>query len=74
MPTAELDRVIKELDKQMKEAAKALEFEKAALLRDQMIELKGLLALQQAGAKNAPIWEQDRVLATVADDEVMSDG
>ncbi len=73
LPTAELDRVIKELDRQMKEAAKALEFEKAALLRDQIVELKGVLALQQAGAKNAPIWEQDRVLATIEDDEVMED-
>jgi excinuclease ABC subunit B len=69
MPAAELDRVIRELEKQMKEAAKALEFEKAALLRDQMTELKGVLALQQAGAKNAPIWEQDRVLAAVENDE-----
>jgi excinuclease ABC subunit B len=69
MPSVELNQVIKELDKQMKEAARALEFEKAAMLRDEMMELKGLLALQEAGARNAPIWEQDRVLATVTDDE-----
>ncbi|MBN1311240.1 MAG: excinuclease ABC subunit UvrB [Anaerolineae bacterium] len=69
MPTAELGRLIKELEKQMKQAAKNLEFEKAALLRDQMMELKGLFALQQAGAQDAPIWEQDRVLAVFEDDE-----
>jgi excinuclease ABC subunit B len=46
MPTAELDQVIKELDKQMKEAAKALEFEKAALLRDEMMDDEGVGAVE----------------------------
>ena len=55
----------------MKTAAKSLEFEKAALLRDQVIEMKGPLALKQAGREKAPIWEQDRVLATIEDDEDM---
>jgi excinuclease ABC subunit B len=36
----ELTRLIKELDKQMKKSAKNLEFEKAALLRDRMTELR----------------------------------
>jgi excinuclease ABC subunit B len=36
----ELDRLIRDLERQMKEAAKQLEFEKAALLRDQIIELR----------------------------------
>jgi excinuclease ABC subunit B len=44
LPKDELHRMIKELEAEMKRAAKALEFEKAALLRDQMVELKGTLA------------------------------
>ena len=31
----------------MRRAAKSLEFEKAAMLRDQMIELKGVLASRE---------------------------
>lgn len=44
LPKDEMHRMIKELEKEMKSAAQALEFEKAALLRDQMIELKQALA------------------------------
>jgi len=40
----DLQRVIAELEKQMKEAAKNLEFERAAALRDEMYELKSILA------------------------------
>jgi excinuclease ABC subunit B len=36
----EVTRLIKELEVQMKQAAKNLEFEKAALLRDRIIELR----------------------------------
>ncbi|HET7037060.1 MAG TPA: excinuclease ABC subunit UvrB [Thermomicrobiaceae bacterium] len=36
----ELARLIKDLERQMKDASKMLEFEKAALLRDQIIELR----------------------------------
>jgi excinuclease ABC subunit B len=36
----EIVRLIKELESQMKKAAKNLEFEKAALLRDRIIELR----------------------------------
>ncbi len=43
----ELDRLIRELEKSMKAAAKDLEFEKAAALRDQIIELRRLMVLQQ---------------------------
>jgi excinuclease ABC subunit B len=39
----ELQRLIAEMEKQMKEAAKNLEFEKAAAIRDEMYELKSLL-------------------------------
>ncbi len=44
MPRNELQKIINEMEKQMKEAAKNLEFERAAALRDEMYELKTLLA------------------------------
>src|SRR5215217_1457205 len=40
IPRDELLRMVKELEAQMKAAARDLEFEKAALLRDQIIELR----------------------------------
>ncbi len=45
LPKDELYRLIRDLEAQMKQAAKELEFEKAALLRDQMVELKQTLAV-----------------------------
>jgi len=39
----ELTRIISELEKQMKDAAKNLEFEKAAMLRDQIYEMRGIM-------------------------------
>jgi excinuclease ABC subunit B len=50
IPKDELLRMIKEVERQMKDAAKNLEFEKAALLRDQVIELRRTLALEDTGA------------------------
>jgi excinuclease ABC subunit B len=47
LPRDELYRLIKDLEAQMKEAARALEFEKAALLRDQVIELRRTLAVEE---------------------------
>jgi excinuclease ABC B subunit len=44
LPKDELHRMIKELETEMKAAAKALEFEKAAVLRDQVMELRQILA------------------------------
>jgi excinuclease ABC subunit B len=44
MPRDELLRLVKDLEFQMKNAAKELEFERAALLRDQVVELRGILA------------------------------
>ena len=41
---AELQRMMSEMESQMKEAAKNLEFERAAALRDELYELKALLA------------------------------
>ncbi len=42
----DLTKLIKDLEKQMKTAAKNLEFEKAATLRDQILELRRTLALE----------------------------
>jgi excinuclease ABC subunit B len=47
LPKDELARLIKDLEGQMKQAAKDLEFEKAALLRDEVVELRGLMVLQE---------------------------
>ncbi len=47
LPKDEIYRLIKDLEAQMKEAARALEFERAALLRDQVIELKRTLAVEE---------------------------
>jgi len=55
----ELERVISELEKQMKEAAKNLEFEKAAAMRDEMYELKALLADDE----NLKPWERLKLLS-----------
>jgi excinuclease ABC subunit B len=43
LPRDELTHMVLELERQMKAAAKALEFEKAAMLRDQVIELRKAL-------------------------------
>jgi excinuclease ABC subunit B len=40
MPKKERDKVISEMENEMKEAAKALNFERAAELRDLILELK----------------------------------
>ena len=47
LPADELRRMIAELENEMKKAAQALEFEKAAALRDQVFDLRGALAEQQ---------------------------
>jgi len=49
IPKDELARLIKDLDKQMKTAAKNLEFEKAALLRDRVVELRRELVGDEEG-------------------------
>ena len=56
---SEIQRVIGELEKQMKDAAKNLEFEKAAILRDQIFELRRILAEDS----KVPPWEKVRLLA-----------
>jgi excinuclease ABC subunit B len=49
IPKDELARVIKDLEKQMKDAARNLEFEKAALLRDRVVELRRELVGDEEG-------------------------
>ena len=43
IPRDELARLVKDLEGQMKQAARDLEFEKAALLRDQIVELRRIM-------------------------------
>jgi excinuclease ABC subunit B len=54
VPKSEGQRLIAELEKQMKEAAKNWEFEKAALLRDQILELRQMLDAQDT----RPAWQK----------------
>ena len=52
LPREELERLISELERQMRDAARDLEFERAALLRDQVMELRGeLLGEAPAGLR-----------------------
>ena len=64
LPKDELTRLIKELEKQMKQAAEALEFEKAAMLRDQIFELRQSMA---DGEQDVPEWERVRQMARTID-------
>jgi excinuclease ABC subunit B len=41
---AELQRIVSEVEKRMREAAKAMEFEQAAALRDELFEFRAMLA------------------------------
>ena len=58
MPRNEIQKIINEMEKQMKDAARNLEFEKAAALRDEMYELKTLLAEDE----NLKPWERIKLL------------
>ena len=55
LPRAEVGFLVEELEKQMKEAAAQLEFEKAALLRDQIFELRKQLESEE---EDKPEWER----------------
>jgi excinuclease ABC subunit B len=58
-PKDELYRIIKDLEKQMRLAAEALEFERAAGLRDQIYELRQVLADKE----DLPPWQRARALS-----------
>jgi excinuclease ABC subunit B len=63
LPKDDLMRMIVELEKQMKSAAKALEFEKAAMLRDQVIEMRKALVSDTESLKElAAVAGQDGVV------------
>ena len=47
MSRTDMFKVVKDLETQMKEAAKSLQFEKAAQFRDEIYELRRLLALEE---------------------------
>ena len=52
LPKSELQKLINSLETEMKTAAKSLEFEKAAVLRDQLIELRQVMALKEPGGRD----------------------
>ncbi len=52
IPREELERVIRELEAEMKDAARGLEFERAAALRDQVNELRDGLAVESVRARD----------------------
>jgi excinuclease ABC subunit B len=61
LPKVELAKIISELEKQMKQAAQSLEFERAAVLRDQIMEMRQVMVLKEAGGKtDLPEWERMR--------------
>ena len=70
LPKNDLLRLVKDLEKQMKKAARDLEFEKAALLRDQVVDLRKVLV--DLGSSDAVDPEPDKEveLAPTAEDGV----
>jgi excinuclease ABC subunit B len=59
MPKHELERLISGLEQEMKDAARNLQFEEAAALRDQIYNLKSILADES----DLPPWKKARLLA-----------
>ena len=59
LPRDEIKRLMEETEQKMKQAAKDLEFERAAVLRDQMLELRRLMVEDS----NLPPWKKAALLA-----------
>jgi excinuclease ABC subunit B len=59
MPRGELRKIVAEVEKHMKDAAKNLEFERAAALRDELYELRSLLAEDES----LKPWERIKLLS-----------
>jgi excinuclease ABC subunit B len=71
LPKNDLVRLVKDLERQMKKAARDLEFEKAALLRDQVVDLRKVL-IDLGDSDDAVDPEPDKAveLAPTAEDGV----
>jgi len=65
MSRKEMERLISELEARMRQAAKNLEFEQAALLRDQLYDVRTLLA----ESTDLKPWEKIRVIAGRSSEE-----
>ena len=59
LPEKEIKRLITELESQMRQCAKDLAFEQAAVLRDQILDLRRLLAEES----DLPPWKKAKLLA-----------
>lgn len=59
LPMDELHKLIKELERRMRQAAENLEFEKAAALRDQIFEMREALVEKQ----DLPPWKRAKAMA-----------
>ena len=68
LPKNDLVRLVKDLERQMKTAARDLEFEKAALLRDQIIDLRKVLVDQGDSVDPEP--DKEAELAPTAENGV----
>ena len=55
LPKDDLVRVIKDLESQMRQAAKRMEFEKAALMRDEIVKLRKVMVAGESVSPSAPI-------------------
>ncbi|MCB0202860.1 MAG: UvrB/UvrC motif-containing protein, partial [Anaerolineae bacterium] len=58
LPRGERLRMVRDLEKEMHRAAEELRFEEAALLRDQIIELRRSLQDES----NLPAWQKDSLV------------
>ena len=65
LPLKELKRLIKETETKMKQAADDLEFERAAALRDQLYDLRLMLA----ESSNQPAWKRAAIMSGEEDED-----